>query len=86
MASGDQHLAQTAPRRGTHRSRTPWSAPDELCDAAGWKVALEAPLKQIAVNAGLEGDVVAETVRSLTAGEGQPEISHPSRLRAFKRS
>ncbi|AKT50247.1 chaperonin GroEL [Arsenicicoccus sp. oral taxon 190] len=34
------------------------------------KVAAEAPLKQIAINAGLEGGVVAEKVRSLPAGEG----------------
>jgi chaperonin GroEL (HSP60 family) len=47
------------------------------------EVALEAPLKQIAINAGLEGDVMVETVRSLTPGEGQPEISYPSRLRAL---
>mgnify|MGYP000999086486 FL=1 len=32
--------------------------------------AVEAPLKQIAVNAGLEGGVVAEKVRGLPAGEG----------------
>ncbi|MTB70961.1 chaperonin GroEL [Arsenicicoccus sp. MKL-02] len=34
------------------------------------RVAAEAPLKQIAVNAGLEGGVVAEKVRNLTPGEG----------------
>jgi len=34
------------------------------------KVAVEAPLKQIAVNAGLEGGVVAEKVRHLEAGYG----------------
>lgn len=34
------------------------------------KVAIEAPLKQIAVNAGLEGGVVAEKVRNLKPGEG----------------
>ena len=33
-------------------------------------VAAEAPLKQIAINAGLEGGVVAEKVRNLPAGEG----------------
>ncbi|WIY82866.1 chaperonin GroEL [Propionimicrobium sp. PCR01-08-3] len=32
--------------------------------------AAEAPLKQIAVNAGLEGGVIAEKVRNLPAGEG----------------
>jgi chaperonin GroEL len=34
------------------------------------KVAVEAPLKQIAINAGLEGGVVAEKVRHLDAGFG----------------
>jgi chaperonin GroEL len=43
---------------------------DELTGANIVKVALEAPLKQIAINAGLEGGVVAEKVRNLPAGEG----------------
>jgi chaperonin GroEL len=43
---------------------------DEATGANIVKVALEAPLKQIAVNAGLEGGVVAEKVRHLPAGEG----------------
>ena len=34
------------------------------------RVAIEAPLKQIATNAGLEGGVVAESVANLKAGEG----------------
>jgi chaperonin GroEL len=34
------------------------------------RVALEAPLKQIAINAGLEGGVVAEKVRHLEPGFG----------------
>jgi chaperonin GroEL len=34
------------------------------------KVAVEAPLKQIAINAGLEGGVVAEKVRNLAPGFG----------------
>jgi chaperonin GroEL len=34
------------------------------------KVAIEAPLKQIAINAGLEGGVVAEKVRNLEPGWG----------------
>ncbi|HEX2072977.1 MAG TPA: TCP-1/cpn60 chaperonin family protein, partial [Geodermatophilus sp.] len=34
------------------------------------RVALEAPLKQIAVNAGLEGGVVAEKVRNSDTGWG----------------
>jgi chaperonin GroEL len=33
-------------------------------------VALDAPLKRIAINAGLEGGVVAEKVRNLPLGEG----------------
>ncbi|MEQ3551857.1 chaperonin GroEL [Pseudonocardia nematodicida] len=43
---------------------------DEATGANIVKVALEAPLKQIAVNAGLEGGVVAEKVRNLPTGEG----------------
>ncbi|WP_151526523.1 chaperonin GroEL [Serinicoccus kebangsaanensis] len=43
---------------------------DEATGANIVKVAIEAPLKQIAVNAGLEGGVVAEKVRNLTPGEG----------------
>ena len=34
------------------------------------RVALTAPVKQIAINAGLEGGVVAEKVNSLPAGHG----------------
>jgi chaperonin GroEL len=43
---------------------------DEATGANIVRVALEAPLKQIAVNAGLEGGVVAEKVRSLETGHG----------------
>jgi chaperonin GroEL len=43
---------------------------DEATGANIVKVALEAPLKQIAINAGLEGGVVAEKVRGLGAGHG----------------
>ncbi|MDX6284529.1 MAG: chaperonin GroEL [Frankiales bacterium] len=43
---------------------------DESTGAQIVKLALEAPLKQIAINAGLEGGVVAEKVRSLPAGHG----------------
>ena len=43
---------------------------DEATGAAIVKVALEAPLKQISVNAGLEGGVVVERVRNLPTGEG----------------
>ncbi|MCW2873486.1 chaperonin GroEL [Actinacidiphila oryziradicis] len=43
---------------------------DEATGATIVKLALEAPLKQIAVNAGLEGGVVVEKVRNLTPGHG----------------
>ncbi|GAA0640756.1 chaperonin GroEL [Streptomyces thermocarboxydovorans] len=43
---------------------------DEATGANAVRVALEAPLKQIAVNAGLEGGVVVEKVRNLTPGHG----------------
>ncbi len=43
---------------------------DEATGANIVKVAVEAPLKQIAVNAGLEGGVVAEKVRGLEPGHG----------------
>ncbi|MDF4251379.1 MULTISPECIES: chaperonin GroEL [Streptomyces] len=45
-------------------------AGDEATGAAAVKLALEAPLKQIAVNAGLEGGVIVEKVRNLTPGHG----------------
>ncbi len=43
---------------------------DEATGANIVRVALEAPLKQIAINAGLEGGVVAEKVRGLEVGWG----------------
>lgn len=43
---------------------------DEATGAAIVRKALEEPLKQIAINAGLEGGVVVEKVRNLTPGEG----------------
>src|SRR5712672_3123354 len=43
---------------------------DESTGAAIVRRALEEPLKQIAVNAGLEGGVVVEKVKSLPAGQG----------------
>jgi hypothetical protein len=42
------------------------------------KVALEPPLKSVAVNAGPEGGVVAETVRSLTEGGGARRRYRPA--------
>ncbi|MFC4146520.1 chaperonin GroEL [Micromonospora mangrovi] len=43
---------------------------DEATGAQIVKIALDAPLRQIAVNAGLEGGVVVERVRNLDAGHG----------------
>ena len=43
---------------------------DEATGAQIVRVAIEAPLKQIAVNAGLEGGVVVEKVKGLQAGHG----------------
>jgi len=43
---------------------------DEATGANIVRVAVEAPLKQIAVNAGLEGGVVVEKVKGLAPGEG----------------
>src|SRR4051812_7616603 len=43
---------------------------DEATGANIVKLASEAPLKQIAINAGLEGGVVAEKVRNLDSGHG----------------
>src|SRR5699024_1292110 len=43
---------------------------DEATGANSVRLAVEAPLKQIAINAGLEGGVVAEKVRGLATGQG----------------
>ncbi|MBB5153867.1 chaperonin GroEL [Saccharopolyspora phatthalungensis] len=43
---------------------------DEATGANSVKIAVEAPLKQIAINAGLEGGVVAEKVKGLPSGHG----------------
>ncbi len=43
---------------------------DEATGAQIVRAAIDAPLKQIAVNAGLEGGVVAEKVRNLPSGQG----------------
>ncbi|MFI8349996.1 chaperonin GroEL [Streptomyces sp. NPDC085596] len=43
---------------------------DEATGANAVKLALEAPLKQIAINGGLEGGVVVEKVRNLPVGNG----------------
>jgi chaperonin GroEL len=43
---------------------------DELTGVAIVRRALEEPIKQIALNAGLEGGVIVEKVRSLPEGQG----------------
>lgn len=43
---------------------------DEATGATIVRAAIDAPLKQIAINAGLEGGVVAEKVRNLPSGQG----------------
>ncbi|WP_199422795.1 chaperonin GroEL [Actinotalea solisilvae] len=43
---------------------------DEATGARIVQLAVDAPLKQIAINAGLEGGVVAEKVRNLPSGQG----------------
>lgn len=43
---------------------------DEAIGAGIVRAAIDAPLKQIAINAGLEGGVVAEKVRNLPSGQG----------------
>lgn len=43
---------------------------DEATGARIVQLAIDAPLKQIAINAGLEGGVVAEKVRNLPVGQG----------------
>jgi chaperonin GroEL len=45
-------------------------AGDEATGAQIVKIALDSPLRQIAVNAGLEGGVVVEKVRTLPGGQG----------------
>jgi chaperonin GroEL (HSP60 family) len=61
---------------------------DEATGANIVKVAPEAWLKQIAVNAGLEGGVVADKVHGLTAGEGLDAATGPlySRTRQSSRA
>ena len=43
---------------------------DEATGAKIVEVSIEAPLKQIAINAGLEGGVIVEKVRNLASGHG----------------
>ena len=64
------------PGRPRPRSRSSSSTGDEATGANIVRVAIEAPLKQIAINAGLEGGVVAEKVarprRRVTASTPRP--------------
>jgi hypothetical protein len=50
-------------------------AGDEATGAQIVRRALEEPIKQIAVNAGLEGGVVVAKVRTLTAGQGLDAVT-----------
>ncbi|SDN37254.1 chaperonin GroEL [Allokutzneria albata] len=66
VAGGGVGLLQAATEAFSSLSLTG----DEATGANIVKVAVEAPLKQIAVNAGLEGGVVVEKVKGLKSGEG----------------
>jgi chaperonin GroEL len=66
VAGGGVALAQAAK---TAFEKVPLEG-DEATGANIVRIALEAPLKQIAINAGLEGGVVAEKVRGLETGFG----------------
>ena len=59
-----------AGERRRHRLREAELTGDEASGAAIVKVALTSRLKQIAVNAGLEGSVIVEKVRSLKGANG----------------
>ncbi len=61
---------RAASRPARPRSRSSSSTGDEATGANIVRVAIEAPLKQIAINAGLEGGVVAEKVAHLEPGWG----------------
>ena len=63
------------PGRPTPRSRSSSSRATRPPARNIVRVAAEAPLKQIAINAGLEGGVVAEKVRNLDAGS-RPQRRH----------
>ena len=65
VAGGGVALVQAADARSASSSRG-----DEATGANIVRYATSAPLKQIAINAGLEGGVVAEKVRNLPAGQG----------------
>ena len=65
VAGGGVALLQSAPALDELKLEG-----DEATGANIVRVATEAPLKQIAINAGLEGGVVAEKVRNVEAGFG----------------
>ncbi|SDO40311.1 chaperonin GroEL [Nakamurella panacisegetis] len=66
VAGGGVGLLQA----GTKALATLTLTGDEATGANIVRVAIEAPLKQIAINAGLEGGVVADKVKNLPAGQG----------------
>ena len=66
VAGGGVALIQAAEKAFASLSLTG----DEATGAGIVRVAIEAPLKQIAINAGLEGGVVVEKVRNLEPGFG----------------
>ena len=66
VAGGGVALTQAAAKAFAHLSLEG----DEATGAAIVQLAAEAPLKQIAINAGLEGGVVSEKVRNLEPGHG----------------
>ena len=61
---------RAAPGRRALRSTSSSSRVTRPPARTSFAIALEAPLKQIAINAGLEGGVVAEKVRNLETGWG----------------
>ncbi|MFC5331066.1 chaperonin GroEL [Brachybacterium fresconis] len=68
VAGGGVALVQAGMRDAVEQLRL--EEPDEKTGAALVLVALDAPLRQIAANAGLEGGVVVNAVRNLPIGEG----------------
>ena len=67
------------PAAGPGQGARRWPRSCEADEATGARIvarALEEPLKQIAVNAGLEGGVVVEKVRNLDDGDRGPQRRH----------
>ena len=69
VAGGDVALIQAGAKAFESEALTSLEG-DEATGAQIVRAAIDAPLKQIAINAGLEGGVVAEKVRSLPSGQG----------------